>query len=71
MAESIDIRELNERIERQSAFVTNLTTLKPVRNTEYKCTISLYFTDNAASINPTPIENIIMIAIGITERNMV
>ena len=26
MAESIDIRELNERIERQSAFVTNLTT---------------------------------------------
>ncbi len=24
MAESIDIRELNERIERQSAFVTNL-----------------------------------------------
>ena len=25
MAESIDIRELNERIERQSAFVTNLT----------------------------------------------
>ena len=28
MAESIDIRELNERIERQSAFVTNLTTGK-------------------------------------------
>ena len=27
MAESIDIRELNERIERQSAFVTNLTTV--------------------------------------------
>ena len=26
MAETIDIRELNERIERQSAFVTNLTT---------------------------------------------
>ncbi|MBR4758307.1 MAG: MoxR family ATPase [Bacteroidaceae bacterium] len=26
MAESIDIRELNERIERQSAFLTNLTT---------------------------------------------
>ena len=26
MAESIDIRELNERIERQSAFVTNITT---------------------------------------------
>ncbi|WP_294532101.1 AAA family ATPase [uncultured Bacteroides sp.] len=26
MAESIDIRELNERIERQSAFITNLTT---------------------------------------------
>ena len=26
MAESIDIRELNERIEKQSAFVTNLTT---------------------------------------------
>ena len=26
MSESIDIRELNERIERQSAFVTNLTT---------------------------------------------
>ncbi|MCC8188079.1 MAG: AAA family ATPase [Bacteroides sp.] len=26
MAEAIDIRELNERIERQSAFVTNLTT---------------------------------------------
>ena len=26
MAENIDIRELNERIERQSAFVTNLTT---------------------------------------------
>ena len=26
MAESIDIRELNERIERQSTFVTNLTT---------------------------------------------
>ena len=26
MADSIDIRELNERIERQSAFVTNLTT---------------------------------------------
>ena len=26
MAESIDIHELNERIERQSAFVTNLTT---------------------------------------------
>ena len=26
MAESIDIRELNERIERQSAFVTNLMT---------------------------------------------
>ena len=26
MAESIDIRELNERIERQSSFVTNLTT---------------------------------------------
>ena len=26
MAESIDIRELNERIERQSAFFTNLTT---------------------------------------------
>lgn len=26
MAESVDIRELNERIERQSAFVTNLTT---------------------------------------------
>ncbi len=25
MAETIDIRELNERIERQSAFVTNLT----------------------------------------------
>ena len=24
MAEAIDIRELNERIERQSAFVTNL-----------------------------------------------
>ena len=27
MAETIDIRELNERIERQSAFVTNLTTV--------------------------------------------
>ena len=26
MAEAIDIRELNERIERQSAFVTNLMT---------------------------------------------
>ena len=26
MAETIDIRELNERIERQSAFVTNLVT---------------------------------------------
>ena len=26
MAESIDIRELNERIERQSSFVTNLMT---------------------------------------------
>ena len=26
MAESIDIRELNERIERQSGFVTNLVT---------------------------------------------
>ena len=26
MAESIDIRELNERIESQSSFVTNLTT---------------------------------------------
>ena len=26
MAEEIDIRELNERIERQSAFVTNLMT---------------------------------------------
>ena len=26
MADSIDIRELNERIERQSAFVTNLVT---------------------------------------------
>ena len=26
MAETIDIRELNERIERQSAVVTNLTT---------------------------------------------
>ena len=26
MAETIDIRELTERIERQSAFVTNLTT---------------------------------------------
>ena len=26
MAETIDIRELNERIERQSAFITNLTT---------------------------------------------
>ena len=26
MAETIDIRELDERIERQSAFVTNLTT---------------------------------------------
>ena len=26
MAESIDIRELNERIERQSSFVTDLTT---------------------------------------------
>ena len=26
MAETIDIRELNERIERQRAFVTNLTT---------------------------------------------
>ena len=25
MAETIDIRELNERIERQSAFITNLT----------------------------------------------
>ena len=25
MAETIDIRELNERIERQSSFVTNLT----------------------------------------------
>ncbi len=29
MAESIDIRELNERIERQSAFVTNLRTRSP------------------------------------------
>ena len=26
MAETIDIRELNERIERQSSFITNLTT---------------------------------------------
>ena len=26
MVESIDIRELNERIERQSSFVTDLTT---------------------------------------------
>ena len=26
MAETIDIRELNERIERQSSFVTNLVT---------------------------------------------
>ena len=26
MAEAIDIRELNERIEKQSAFVTNLIT---------------------------------------------
>ena len=34
MAESIDIRELNERIERQSAFVTNLTTgMDPVSYT--------------------------------------
>ena len=31
MAESIDIRELNERIERQSAFVTNLTDRKSTR----------------------------------------
>ena len=34
MAETIDIRELNERIERQSAFVTNLTTgMDPVSYT--------------------------------------
>ena len=29
MAETIDIRELNERIERQSAFVTNFTGMGP------------------------------------------
>ena len=32
MAEAIDIRELNIRIEQQSAFVTNLVSVSWVRN---------------------------------------
>ena len=45
MAEAIDIRELNERIERQSAFVTNLMTgMDQVRSETFGRIITYRFT---------------------------
>jgi hypothetical protein len=54
-----------------SGYIIGARYIKPVRKTEYRWTISLYFTDNAASIKPTPIENIIIMTIGIADRNIV